>query len=126
MLRSKDPRYGAEGGRDVDAWIVRWVLPGDPDPYSIWHSSQMADGLNYVGYRNTVVDRAIEDGRTRCSLDERKAAYRAMDRQLNEDQPYRFAFSPKAFLITSRRLQVGDPVVFGNSFANVERWRVKD
>lgn len=127
IQRSRDPVYGAQGGRDVDAIIVRWVLTPDPDAYGIWHSTQTS-AFNFVGYRNAVVDRALEDGRTKCSLEERKAAYRAMDRELNEDQPYRFGLAPNSLVISAKHVQGLEPTTFGGAFGtfwNAERWWVK-
>lgn len=127
LLSSRDPVYGAHGGRDVDAFIVRWVLGPDPDAYSIWHSTQTSAN-NFIGYRNAVVDRAVEDGRTKCSLEERKAAYRTMDRELNEDQPYRFVLAPNSLVISAKHVQGLEPATFGGSFGtfwNAERWWVK-
>ena len=42
-----------------DAIIIGWGLGIDPDGYSIWHSSQFPTGFNYIGYKNTTVDRLL-------------------------------------------------------------------
>lgn len=127
LLRSSDPVYGAQEGRDYDAVILRWVLGPDPDPYGIWHSTQ-ASASNFIGYRNAVVDRALEDGRTKCALEERKAAYRTMDRELNEDQPYRFVLAPNSLVVSAKHVQGLEPATFGGAYGtlwNAERWWVK-
>jgi peptide/nickel transport system substrate-binding protein len=125
--KTKDPTYGDQGGRDFDAVIVGWSLGADPDGYSIWHSSQIPPpGFNSVGYRNDAADKALEDGRTKCSRDERKAAYKVFNKQLNEDQPYNFGYSPNSLLFVNKRLQGLDPGPFRRqSLWNVDKWWVK-
>jgi peptide/nickel transport system substrate-binding protein len=125
--RSKDPTYGEQGGRDFDAVIIGWSLGAEPDAYSIWYSSQVpAPGNNTTGYRNAVVDKALDDGRTKCSRDERKAAYKVLNQQLNEDQPYNFGYSNNTLLFVNKRLQGLDPGPFRRqSLWNVDKWSVK-
>lgn len=125
LSSSRDSVYGAQGGRDFDAFMLRWVLGPDPDPYDIWHSGGSS---NFVGYRNEAVDRALEDGRTKCSLEERRVAYKTVDRHLNDDQPYRFAFALNSMVVSAKHLQGLQPATFGGAYGtfwNVEKWWVK-
>src|SRR2546428_7444418 len=52
------------GSPEVEAVIIGWQLGADPDPFTIWHSSNVASpqkaGNNFVGYSNPDVDKAIE------------------------------------------------------------------
>jgi peptide/nickel transport system substrate-binding protein len=125
--KSSDPVYGDQGARDFDAIILGWSLGADPDAYTIWHSSQaVRPGLNYVHYKNEVVDKALEDGRTKCSLADRKAAYNVFNKQLNEDQPYNFGFAQNVLLVTNKRLQGLEPGPFKRlSLWNIEKWSIK-
>jgi peptide/nickel transport system substrate-binding protein len=122
--KSADPVYGDQGARDFDAIILGWSLGADPDAYTIWHSSQVKrPGLNYSHYKNEVVDKALEDGRTKCALADRKAAYQAFNKQLNEDQPYNFGYAPNVLLVANKRLQGLDPGPFRRlSLWNIEQW----
>src|SRR5207247_3535242 len=64
-------------GTDFEGFIIGWSLGADPDPYSIWHSSQQGKGqFNNVGYVNATVDQALIDNRNGpdCSQTARKAA----------------------------------------------------
>jgi peptide/nickel transport system substrate-binding protein len=123
---SKDPTYGEQGGRDVDAWVSGWALGADPDAFSIWHSSQIQGGFDDTAYKNPDVDKALEDGRTKCSQTDRKAAYKVFNKQLNEDQPYNFGFSGNTLLVANKHIQGIDPGSFSR-FAqwNVNKWWVK-
>jgi peptide/nickel transport system substrate-binding protein len=127
---SRDATYGDQGGHDFDAALSGRALTADPDAFLFWHSSQVRGGANLVGYRNADVDRALEAGRTACSSVDRKAAYAAMDRQLNEDQPMNFGVSQKTLLFANKRLHGLDPGPFGSYASpghmwNVEQWWVK-
>ena len=82
--KSKDPVYGDRGGHDYDAAILGWSQGVDPDAYGVWHSSQIKAGQNQVGYQNEVVDRAVEAGRTSCGQDERLAAYKDVQRPVEQ------------------------------------------
>jgi peptide/nickel transport system substrate-binding protein len=128
-LRKQDARYGTQGGRDVDAFILGLSLGVDPDAFSNWHSSQAIGGFNRVGYKNELVDRALEDGRSACMQSQRAAAYRAFDRQLNEDQPFNFGFARNTLLFVNNRVEGVDPGPYPNEtngyLWNVERWRLR-
>jgi peptide/nickel transport system substrate-binding protein len=123
-ISSKDPTYGDQGGRDLDAYLMTWGQIGpDPDAVWYWHSSQMLTGGNRLGYQNAVVDQAIETGRTQCSPQVRKAAYHQMDVQLNDDQPVSFGFVSETLLAFSSQLREVEPAAY--SFMaqwNVEQW----
>lgn len=57
--------------RTFEAVLIGWETPGDPDPYPLWHSTQVAGaGQNYSGWKNEQADRVME--RARAELDESK------------------------------------------------------
>src|SRR2546425_4704512 len=57
------------GALEVEAVIIGWQLSTDPDPFTIWHSSNVASptkaGNNFVGYSNPRVDQLNHQGRHR-------------------------------------------------------------
>jgi len=123
---SKDPVYGEQGGRDVDAWVSGWALGVDPDAYSIWHSTSIKGSFNDTAYTNSDVDAALVDGRTRCSLDDRKAAYKIFNARLNEDQPYNFGYSANSLLAANKRVQGISPGSYTRYAQwNIDKWWVK-
>ena len=114
-------------GTDFEGFIIGWSLGADPDPFSIWHSSQQGKGqFNDVGYANPAVDKALEDNRNGpdCSQDARKKALHTVDLALNQDAPYTFLYSQDTLLFASKQLQNMDPSTYSSTW-NVEKWWFK-
>src|SRR5467141_2695576 len=73
------------GDQTLEATIIGWSLGGDPDPYSIWHSSNIPDpakkveGFGFTFFKDPAMDKAIEEGRNPangdCSTAARKKNY---------------------------------------------------
>jgi peptide/nickel transport system substrate-binding protein len=74
--------------RQFEAALVT-VDPGpDPDPYPLWHSSQVfGDGRNLSSFSNLQVDRLLENGRQTTSDGERAEAYRTFQEIFSEEVP---------------------------------------
>ncbi len=128
VTKGRDAVYGDRGGRDYDAAILGWSMGVDPDAYGTWHSSSIKSGQNQIGYANETVDRSLETGRTSCGVAERTEAYRAFNRQLNQDQPYNFGFSANTLLFVNKKFQGVAPGPYPNvqnSYLwNVEQWSI--
>jgi len=117
-------------GTGFDGFILGWSLGADPDPYSIWHSSQQGKGqFNNVGYVNPTVDQALIDNRNGpdCSQTTRKAALKKVDQNLNQDAPYTFLYSADVLFFANKQLQGVDPDTYGvmTQQWNVEKWWFK-
>lgn len=82
--------------RHFEACILGWSLSVDPDAYSIWHSSQVYEGFNFISYRNPQVDSLLVAGRREYDLGKRRKIYYEIHRLIHEDQPYTFLFVPEA------------------------------
>src|SRR5581483_2032323 len=111
-------------GTDFEGFILGWSLGADPDPFSIWHSSQQGKGqFNNVGYVNPAVDKALEDNRNGpdCSQDARKKANHTVDLALNQDAPYTFLYSQDTLAFASKQLQNFDPNTYSTIW-NAEKW----
>jgi peptide/nickel transport system substrate-binding protein len=114
-------------GTDYEGFIIGWSLGADPDPYSIWHSSQTGkDQFNDVFYSNPKVDQALLDNRNGpdCSQDARKKALHTIDQQLNNDVPYTFLFTRDSLTYADKKLQNFDPSTYSTTW-NVEKWWFK-
>src|SRR6266851_1043278 len=116
---------------DVPAWIIGWRLSVEPDPYGIWHSASIPDpakkttGYNFGAWSSADADKAIDAARTPtsgdCSQPTRKKSYDALNRLLNEEQPYDFGFSPTTLLVAPKDLRGLDPGTFA-TYADIEKW----
>jgi ABC-type transport system substrate-binding protein len=72
------------------------------------------------------LDKAIEDGRTKCSQTERKDAYKTANQILNEQQPYNFGFAQNVLLGVNKKIQGINPGPFARrGQAKPETWWVQ-
>lgn len=71
-----------------------WLGSVDPDPYSLWHSSQAATGLNFAGYRSERADALLLEARFSLGQDQRRAALVAFQRVWKEEAPSVVLASP--------------------------------
>ena len=120
------------GSPEVEAVIIGWQLSADPDPFTIWHSSNVASptkaGNNFVGYNNPAVDKLIDQGRNGpdCTQAARQSVYQQMNKILNDDVPYMFGVSDNRILALDARMRG----VLTGSFSpngdwNVHEWWIK-
>jgi peptide/nickel transport system substrate-binding protein len=72
------------------AAYLSWDLDPDPDPYALFHSSQVParGGQNFVFYQNAVADRLMDEARHELDVSKRKDMYWRLHEILAEDQPY--------------------------------------
>lgn len=81
--------------RDFDAVLIGWEVPGDPDPYGLWHSSQADNpGQNYSGWSNPEADQLMEAARTVVELGERQELYFRLQEIFNDDVPAIMLYHP--------------------------------
>jgi peptide/nickel transport system substrate-binding protein len=120
------------GTGEGDGWLISWAMGPEPDPYSVWHSSQIPDpakrttGLNVGGFSSADADKAIEAARspqTAASCDPvvRAQQYETVNKVLNTEQPYLFAFIPHTLIAAPPTLQGLRPGTF-SLYADVQRW----
>ncbi|MFC1854031.1 peptide-binding protein [candidate division CSSED10-310 bacterium] len=112
---------------EFDACIGRWSFGVDPDQYGLWHSSQVDLGNNYIGYRNEVVDKLLEDGRREFNREERQKIYWKIHEILHHDQPYTFFYSFMETYILSVRIKNYQVSPFGlfQFFPGQSSWTLK-
>jgi peptide/nickel transport system substrate-binding protein len=120
------------GGADGDGWLISWAMGPEPDPFGLWHSSQIPDparrtaGLNVSGFSSAEADKAIDAGRspqpaTGCDQSARAEHYETFNRVLNTQQPYLFAFTPDALVAAPPALHGLRPGTFA-LHADVRGW----
>ncbi len=96
LLPALDRAWAADG---FDAYFGGWSAAVDPDPFSLWHCSQVSteerpELFNYIGFCDPEVDEIIEAGLATSDQEERKELYFRFQEILAEQQPYLFAYAP--------------------------------
>lgn len=107
--------------KHFDACILGWSLSVDPDAYSIWHSSQIEDGFNFISYKNPQVDSLLVEGRREYDREKRREIYHQIHRLINEDQPYTFLYVPEATpALNNKFVEVASAEGDKKTFAEIE------
>lgn len=120
---------------DFMAAIHTWTRIGpDPDPYSLWHSSQADGGLNYAGLEDSRIDTLLEQARAEPELIARAEFYHAFQQRWLELSPAIILYQPMYLMVTTANLQgrafanpdLGPHTLFGieDRFRDVQRWFV--
>jgi peptide/nickel transport system substrate-binding protein len=91
--------------RKFDAVTLGWSMGVETDPYQIWHSSQLEQGSNFVGFSNKEADRLIDEARTEFNRDKRIELYRRFSKIVHEEQPYTFLFCRKSTVALNKRFK---------------------
>lgn len=91
--------------RKYDSLLFGEMVGRDPDPFVFWHSSQRNDpGSNIALYANIKVDKLLEEARTTLDENNRKLKYEEFQKEISNDEPAIFLFSPKFIYIVPKNL----------------------
>jgi peptide/nickel transport system substrate-binding protein len=92
--------------RNFQAAFFSWVNEPDPDPYALFHSSQLPPaGLNVVGYRSADADRLLDAARVELDRERRMRMYHELHRLLAQDQPYLWTVQIATKWAVNRRVE---------------------
>ena len=71
-----------------EAVLIGWRgVANDPDVYQLWHSTEAAGGINFSGWRNDRVDRALEQARQSLKQRERADLYAEFQQVFADEVP---------------------------------------
>lgn len=92
---------------EFDASMGGWLLGvTPPDPYQIFHSSQMeGEGSNYISYNNPEADKLIEAYRSETDDAKRVELLKKWQKIVYDDQPYTFLYTPLARYVFNDRFK---------------------
>jgi peptide/nickel transport system substrate-binding protein len=76
-----------------------FIVPKDPDQYTLWHSGQEN---NITGYNKVRIDKLLEDGRKVTDTPQRKKLYSDFQKYIYADSPAAFLFFPYEYEITRK------------------------
>ncbi len=111
--------------RKFDAVLLGWSLSLIPDAYSIWHSDSFKKGgFNFVGYKNSKVDKLII--KAQSEVDQKKFAkiYREIFKLIVKDHPYIFLYIPNSITAVNKRIKNVTPSIIGIEH-NFIHWEIK-
>ncbi len=104
------------------------ILNIDPDPFSLWHSSQKRDpGLNLALYDNKTVDDLLEKARQTLNPLERMKQYQDFQKLVVEDVPAVFLYNPLYIYAQTNSIKGFNSKVISmpsDRFSNVEKWHI--
>jgi peptide/nickel transport system substrate-binding protein len=100
---------------NYEAAYLSWDVDPDPDPYPLFHSSQIPPhGQNLVFYSDPEADKLLELGRREMDQSKRVRYYKQLQVVLAEDQPYTWVNQPSLKWAVNRRIRgVKDGKGFG-------------
>jgi peptide/nickel transport system substrate-binding protein len=113
--------------RTYDAAIVHWEQTGDPDPYPLWHSTQIKAGQNYAGWDDRATDEAIEKARSLNDRAARQDYYRQFQRIFAQEVPALLLYHPVySFGVRDkvRDVQMGPLNSAADRFRSIADWYI--
>jgi len=113
--------------KDFEILLFGQNVGSDPDRYGIWHSTQQEyPGLNFTGYSQMRVDKALEEGRKTMDQEVRKEHYTNFQRILTADVPVIWLYQPLYTFGVSKKISgisIDDLFHPKDRFANLKEWR---
>ncbi len=92
--------------RTYEAFLFGQALALEPDPFSLWHSSQSEyPGLNLTSYKNPELDKILEELRQTFDTDKRKELFEKFQSILVNDLPALFLYSPYHHVLADNAIQ---------------------
>lgn len=116
--------------RRYEIALFSWDFNGfDPDPYALWHSTQLAPaGLNISGFNHRRADEVLERGRRATDRNERATLYKEFQSVFAEELPSLPLFFPTYDFAISGKIKGVKPGVVAtpaDRFRNVVEWYAK-
>ena len=115
--------------RNYQMLLFGEILNLDPDPFSLWHSSQKKDpGLNLALYDNKTADKLLEEARQTLNPDDRAAKYNEFQKLVAEEIPALFLYSPYYLYGHSKKINGFENKIIStpsDRFSNIEKWYVE-
>lgn len=116
--------------RNFDALLYSWGnLPADPDPYLMWHSTQIGgDGQNYAGLRSVEIDQLLEQGRQSTDQGERARLYRDFQDLFADEVPSLLLYYPVYNYAVDemvKGVQLSPMMDASDRFRTVDQWYIK-
>jgi ABC-type transport system substrate-binding protein len=104
---------------DFDATMLMWGGDARMDPTQVWHSSSIDGGSNFISYRNSEINRLIEQARITLNPDARNVLYRKFGAILHAEQPYTFLYVRPELDLLHERVKGARPSLYWWQFEDM-------
>lgn len=115
--------------RDYQMLLFGEILSLDPDPFSLWHSSQKKDpGLNLALYDNDTADTLLNDARQTLGPLERMQKYDDFQKLVVADIPAVFLYNPFYIYGQTKKIKGFETELMAmpsDRFNSIESWYIK-
>ena len=115
--------------RNYQILLFGEIISLDPDPFTLWHSSQKRDpGLNLALYDNKAADTILEEARKTLNPIERAQKYNNFEVLISDDIPALFLYSPYYLYGHSKNIKGFENAIIAtpaDRFLNVEKWYIE-
>lgn len=114
--------------RNYQMLLFGEILMPDPDPFSLWHSSQKKDpGQNLSLYDNKAADTLLEEARQTLNPLERARKYDDFQKLIIEDAPVVLLYNPLYLYGQAQKIKGFDAEIISvpsDKFSNIENWYI--
>ena len=113
--------------RDYQAALVELALPGNPDPYPLWHQTQIASGQNYAGLDHRRISEIIETARITVDPTRQAALYREFQELFADEVPAVLLYQPVYTYGVDRKVQgvqMGPLMHPSDRLATISSWYI--
>lgn len=114
--------------RNYQMLLFGEILMPDPDPFSLWHSSQKKDpGQNLALYDNKTADALLEDARQTLNPLERMKKYNDFQKLVMADAPVVLIYNPLYLYGQDQKIMGFDTEIISvpsDKFSNIEKWYI--
>ncbi len=115
--------------RDFEALLYAQVFSVRPDLYPFWHSSEVQEGLNIVGYSNEEVDKLLQEARgLEWGSPDRVARYKSIQEKIIQEIPLIPLYNPNYTYVQNNSIKgvkLDHIISPHNRFSQVENWYTK-
>jgi peptide/nickel transport system substrate-binding protein len=110
--------------RQYDASLMGWKLSPVPDPGTMFSSSEIKNGYNFVSYSNKELDEILAKAAEERDEEAKKELMYKAQEIISRDVPYIFLYSPNNLLAVNRKIKGINPNPI-NIFDNISEWRLE-
>ncbi|MGB9775096.1 MAG: ABC transporter substrate-binding protein [Anaerolineae bacterium] len=113
--------------RDYQAALVELALPGNPDPYPLWHQTQITTGQNYAGLDHRRISEVIETARITVDPTRQAVLYREFQELFADEVPAILLYQPVYTYGVGRKVQgvqIGPLMTPSDRLATISSWYI--